>query len=179
VGDNSYLYMSQVDFYGADNTQGTVEIFLKKRMQRAIPFETPLPAIFGVIPYSSGPMGFGRALEAYWSDGYTGNGGLQFGVNDSNGIAHFCNDLGWDDVPMNRFVHVAFVWDLNGIDGSADKLRIYREGKVVCSNADAFDALKPDDAPVPVLGNHAYSRLTHPALIADEIYVWDQAITKF
>ncbi len=99
VGNKSFLKVSQRGFFGADRTQGAVEIYLQKRMPVSVPFETPLPAVFGVRPYHGqwGP------IDAYWSDGYTGHGGLQFEILDAEGVIHAANDLGWADGNHHRY----------------------------------------------------------------------------
>lgn len=174
IGDQSYLSVSQRGFFGADRNQGTVEIFLQKRMPVSVPFETPLPAVFGVRPYDGEAWG---PIDAYWSDGFTGDGGLQFEITDVSGVTHKANDLGWDAVRVGRWVHVMFVWDINGIRGTADRLRIYREGQLVATNTDTITAIRTADGPVKVLANHAYDRLGKPALIGDELLVWAWPVT--
>ena len=168
IGDASFLRVSQRGFFGADRTQGTVEIYLQKRMPVSVPFETPLPGVFGIRPYGGqwGP------IDAYWSDGYTGHGGLQFEIRDAEGVTHAANDLGWDQVPVRTWVHVMFVWDLHGILGSHDSLRIFRDGKLVATNTDHITSIDVAKKPVEILANHAYGRLGKPALIGDELVVW-------
>ncbi len=168
LGDESYLAVSQAGFFGGDRTQGTVEVFLQKRMPVSVPFETPLPAVFGVQPY----QGQWGPIDAYWSDGFTGYGGLQFEILDATGTLHTANDLGWDSVAVGRWVHVMFVWDLDGIRGSSDRLRIYRDGALVASNSDRIGSIARATEPVKVLATHAYERLGRPALVGDELVVW-------
>ena len=173
VGDDSYLSVSRRGFFGADRTQGAVEIFLEKRMRVSVPFKTSLPAIFGVRPYAGrwGP------IDAYWSDGFTGYGGLQFEIVDAAGKIHAANDLGWDRVKVGHWVHVMFVWDIRGIAGTADRLRIYRDGTLVATNTDEIKAIGPAKGPVPVLATHAYARLGRPALVGDELLTWSRPQT--
>lgn len=182
VGGGGYLTMAPSDFIGPDPTQGTVEVWLQKRIQRFLPFETPLVGIFGWQPYDSGPwFGSGSYLgiKAFWSDGFTGEGGMQFDILDGALTTHHANDLGWDQVPVGRWTHVAFVWDLSGIDGTGDRMRIYRDGQLVAANDDEFTGVHEMDAPVKVLGHHAYSRFGEPTVYMDEIRVWSYARTSF
>ncbi|MCX8108910.1 MAG: LamG domain-containing protein, partial [Verrucomicrobiae bacterium] len=140
TGGGGYLTMSPQNFFGADNRQGTVEVWIKKRIPRAIPYETPLVAIFGIQNYdliTPGDSGY-ESIFAYWSDGFTGSGGMEFTIKDSNNVDHRANDLSWDNVPVNQWVHMAFVWDLNGIEGSPDRMRIYRDGVLVAANRDCL-----------------------------------------
>jgi hypothetical protein len=179
----AYLSMSPDDFFPADKTQGTVEAWIQKRMLEFIPYETPLVGFFGMHPYGEqacGGPGY-HSIAAFWSDGYTGGGGVHFQLRDSNFTAHVANDLAWDDVPVGQWVHVAFVWDLDGIGGTSDKLRIYRDGVVVAANADDIPTpgVWPDTDEVRVLGHHAYNRFGQPTAYLDNIMVWDYAKTDF
>jgi hypothetical protein len=179
----AYLSMSPDDFFPADKTQGTVEAWIQKRMLKFIPYQDPLVGIFGHHPYGFNYCGGGgyESIAAFWSDGFTGGGGIHFQFRDSNSTWHVTNDLAWDDVPVGQWVHVAFVWDLDGIGGTSDKLRIYRDGVVVAANADdiPIPGVWPDTDAVRILGHHAYYRFGQPTAYLDNIMVWDYAITDF
>jgi hypothetical protein len=56
-------------------------------------------------------------------------------------------------------------------------MRIYRDGQKVAANQDAFTGIAPATGPVKVLANHRYDRLGKPALVGDELLVWDWAET--
>jgi len=177
-GGGGYLTISPDLFYPADRTRGTIEMWIQKRIQRFIPFQTPLVAIFGDQLYD-GPFG-PNSIMVYWSDGYSGLGGLEFDITDGSNNHHKANDLGWDDVPVGQWVHVAFVWDLAGIDGSVDTMRIYRDGVVVGSHTNPIPNVLDDSLiQVKLLTNHAYSRFGQPTAYLDNIIVWDQAKTNF
>jgi len=181
AADCAYLTMSPDDFFPADKTQGTVEAWIQKRMPEFEPFQDPMVGIFGNPPYNDldcGSFGY-AAINAFWSDGYTGYGGLQFEIRDSSLKFHPANDLGWDDVPVGQWVHAAFVWDLDGIDGTSDKLRIYRDGNFVAANVDNIPDIWSDTHLVKILGHHAYDRFNQPTAYLDNIMVWDYAKTDF
>ena len=44
-----YLLISPDEFFPADKTRGTVELWIQKQIPRLIPFETPLLTLFGRI----------------------------------------------------------------------------------------------------------------------------------
>ena len=183
-GGGGYLTMDPDDFFGADRTRGTVEAWIQKRMQEFIPFQTPLLGIFGIQPYDGGGDNSFRSISAYWSDAFTGGGGLQFDIHDvtlQNGraVIHSANDLGWDDVPIHTWVHVAFVWDLEGINGGDDTMRIYRDGEIVATNTDDIAGIYPGTQLVKILGHHAYSRFGEPTAYMDNLIVWNHAKTDF
>ncbi len=187
-GYGGYLYMSPDDFFAPDKTRGTVEMWLQKRIPSLIPFQTPLVGIFGLQNYNCVPWvnpcdrDDYAPISAYWSDGYTGSGGLTFEIVDTGGNWHTAQDTGWNDpnmAPMYEWKHVAFVWDLNGIAGTADKLRIYRDGVVVGSNTDTIADIMFDDGVVKLLGHHEYRRYNQPTAYMDNLKVWDYAKTDF
>ena len=176
-GGGGYLKMSPDQFFPPDKTKGTVSAWIQKRIQKVVPFQTPLLGVFGVQPYD-GDASYNSIL-AYWSDGFTGYGGLQFEIRDAAGITHAANDLGWDVVKVGTWVHMAFVWDLSGIEGSSDRLRIYRDGQLVAKNSTAFSGVFKNNKPVKILGHHAYSRFSQPTAYLDNLVVYDYAKTDF
>ena len=175
VGGGGYLTMSPDQFFPAEQTQGTVEVWMEKRIKRFTPFGSPLLGIFGIQPYGGGY----DSITAFWSDGFTGFGGIQFQIVDGSGAAHIANDLGWNDIPVGEWVHLGFAWDLNGIDGTEDKLRVYRDGVLVGKNTDAISGIKSSTQEVRVLGHHAYSRFGQSTAYLDNLKVWDFAKIDF
>ena len=178
-GGGGRLVMDPDDFFPPDKTKGTVEFWIQKRIQEFIPFRTPLLGIFGGQPYARGEEPSYSSIGGWWSDGFTGYGGLQFGIKDSSGTAHPANDLDWNYVPVGQWVHLAFVWDLNGIDGSLDKMRIYRDGVVTASNVDSIPDIRHDTSEVRILGHHNFAIFGEPTAYMDNIIVWDYAKTDF
>lgn len=93
-GYGGYLYMHPDAFFATDKTQGTVEMWLQKRIPSLIPFQTPLVGIFGIQNYNCVPWvnpcdrDAYESISAYWSDGYTGSGGLNFEIADQNNTWH-------------------------------------------------------------------------------------------
>lgn len=180
TGGGGYLWMPPDEFFAADPSSGTVEMWLQKHIQRFDPYTTPLIGIFGPQPYDfQGGESSYEPIHAFWSDGLTGKGGLEFGIWATDGNLYAVNDLGWDAVPVGKWVHVAFVWDLEGIGGTQDTLRIYRNGALVASSAASIPGIQDSDARVKLLGHHAYHRFGQPTLSMDEIRVWDHARTWF
>jgi hypothetical protein len=124
-------------------------------------------------------MSSNLTIIAYWSDGVTGGGGLHFQVRDKDNVIRPANDVAWDQVPMYQWVHVAFVWDVGGIGGTQDRLRIYRDGVLVAANQDDFATVRQDSRIVKILGHHAYSRFGQPTAYLDNLKVWNYAKTDF
>jgi hypothetical protein len=192
--DESLLLMSQRNFFGADRRQGTVSMFVKKRMVASVPYVTPFVGVFGQKPYDfqtewcatnplKNPNGVSctnYAIGALWGDGLSGPAGLYFEVHDADDVTvHRAVDPAFNTtaVPAFRWVHLLFVWDLDGIKGSADRMRLYRDGRLVARNTDPIDGVLSLPTPVSLDGTHATSRLTGPALLVDEVAVLHRAVT--
>ena len=178
-GGGGRLTMNPDNFFPPDKTKGTVEFWFQKRIQEFIPYRTPLLGIFGSQPYARGDVPSYGSIGAFWSDGFTGYGGLQFAINSSGEIGHYANDLEWNNVPVGKWVHLAFVWDLAGIEGSLDKMRIYRNGNITARNTDSISDIKPDTNEVRILAHHNYAIFGEPTAYMDNIVVWDYAKTNF
>jgi hypothetical protein len=80
-------------------------------------------------------------------------------------------------VPVGTWVHAQFVWDIRGINGTRDTIRIYRDGKVVARYSQPIANVRWLPTPVAVAGMHAANRLNRPALLVDELQVFDRAVT--
>lgn len=158
-----------------------------KKMDKFIPYVDGLIGIFGSQPYDDqgGEKSYSSIAE-FWSDGVTtyfsqdsSQNGIEFVIFDSNNKFHAACIQHWEKIHVDEWVHLAFVWDLSGINGSIDKLRIYKDGILAGRNSDNFSGIWPSGAPVKILGNHAYSRVGHPMAHLDNIVVYDYAKTDF
>jgi len=193
LDDESVLLMPSSEFFGPDNRQGTVTVLLKKRMVSSVPYETPLPGVFGSQPYDfqdawcaaepvknpGGDSCTNYAVAAVWGDGVSGPAGLYLQVIDAEGTWHQAVDAGFNTsaVPVGRWVRATFVWDIRGIRGSADTLRIYRDGRLVARHSEPIADVVQLPTPVALAGAHAAYRLSGPALLFDELVVLDRAVT--
>lgn len=193
--DESLLTMPAADFFGADRRQGTVTVWLKKNMVSSVPYVTPLAGIFGDHPYdfqtawcAASPVHnpapradscTNYGVTALWGDGVSGLAGLFMVITESNGTRHELADpvFNTSAVPVGRWVKVSFVWELDGIRGTADTMRIYRGCRLVASYANPIADIVELPTPVAFAGSHATSRLDKPALLLDELVVLDKAVT--
>jgi hypothetical protein len=192
VDDESLLLMPRGDFFGESASQGTVSLFLKKRMPRSVPYQTPLAGVFGAQPYDfqdawcqDAPKNPGSdsctnyAVAALWGDGLSGPAGLYLQVVESDGTVHQIVDRAFNTkgVPVGTWIQATFVWDIDGIGRSADTMRIYRNGGPVASTTEPIADVVDLPTPVAFAGGHAASRLDGPALLMDELIVLDRAVT--
>lgn len=156
----------------ADPDQGTVEMWVQFYTRPA--------------PYSHGVYGFvnvnhwringvpDNVMVFAW---HNSNSNLNFGLR-FNGTGRSVNVFGFDP-PMNTPVHLAAVWDRNGIDGSGDYMRIYVNGALVGSNS-TYNDWGTDNTQggfrvaAPWDGSYAIDRYS-----VESIKVWDHAKTEF
>lgn len=184
-----YLAMNPDQFFGQDKTKGTVEFWLRKDIQRFEPYRTPLLTFFGRTYYATGYL----SIHAGWNDGSPNL------INKAifGGDWHFAQYNQWESIPVGEWVHLAFVWDGSGIDGSADDLRIYLNDEMVANHQGRFDEVPPrccigyacdsqndyycqqGGYEVRVMGNHAGYRLGYPSAFMDNLKVWAYAKTDF
>ncbi|MBT7064673.1 MAG: LamG domain-containing protein [Verrucomicrobia bacterium] len=106
-----------------DPSQGTIEVWVHQ--------------VADPVGYSHNPhrifdgsfgLGSGMALQTYEDKG------LRFHLNFGGTTALLTNDIS----SLNgTWVHVAGVWDVDGIKGSNDKIRLYVNGQMVASGTSA------------------------------------------
>ena len=90
----------------------------------------------------------------------------------------------WTPPEPNQFVaevgvpfHVAVVWDIDGIDGSSDKVRMYRNGSVVGSTSASWNTVGPVQDDI-ILG-YGPDGGGYDKFISDNLKIWDYAKTDF
>jgi hypothetical protein len=172
--------MSEDDFFGLDRRRGAVEFWVAKSIVALAPYSTPKAGLVGYHPYSSCS---GNTIGVSWEDGGDNPAwvGLCFGIT-AGATTHLVADPAFNTaaVPVNTWIHLGFVWDLDGIGGTTDQMRIYRDGSVVAANQDSFNGgVDISTCPVHVLGHHAFSRLGASLLQMDNLKVWTFAKTDF
>lgn len=97
----------------------------------------------------------------------------------------------WDDtgavtgtpmslVPGTGLVHLAFVWDSAGIDGSGDTQRVYKDGVLVGSTSDNFSTgLTGVNDFTIIAGQNDVSQHFHINGYMDNFKLWDYAKTDY
>lgn len=119
------------------HSAGTVEMWIVPKVPHPVAFEY---GAFGLLngPYSPYVLGF----ELMWGDGVTGlglTGALPSTVPTPHTSLEPQQFVATPGVPF----HVALTWDVVGIDGSADTMRVYRDGNVVGSTTTTWDPDSP------------------------------------
>ncbi|MCA9965380.1 MAG: cadherin-like domain-containing protein [Anaerolineales bacterium] len=148
-----------------DPEQGTVEAWY---YQKAI----PVPYNYGVYRIFDGAYGLdaGMAFDVYGSPDQM-RFALGFGAASYVTISY---DLA--NIPNNEWIHVAAVWDRQGIGGSAETMRLYVNGTSVAASTDSSWGT--------AVGSQADIAGGNDANIADKFYldnmrIWDYARTDF
>lgn len=176
-----YMTMAPDEFFGADKTRGAVELWINKGVDHCWAYETGMPNVFGHVPYGGGYS----TIMAVWSDDWSKvgrpdqTGGMRFAVHDAAGVSHSLLDPSFQDVAVGTWVHYGFVWDLAGIDGSDDTLRMYRDGALIQFTDEPIVGLWADASELRVYGHHQYGRLNQSMLHLDNLKVWDAPKTDF
>lgn len=156
--------------------RGTIELWIN-------------PKVPNPVPYSYGIFAFvGAAMAEHWShirgnvylmwgDTVTGQG--FFGAIQFDGAQVRTPDeptqfVATPGVP----VHAAICWDIDGIDGTSDTVRVYRDGLVVGVASGLWNPEGTDLQDRFWLGQNADAG-AYDKWISDNIKVWDYAKTDF
>jgi hypothetical protein len=179
----AYLTMNYKDFFGCDNTKGSVSVWLKKTIAKTIPYRTPIANIFGSQPYGfQGPTGQDgyRPIGAFWGDSATGRAGINFVISQDPSNSLIINDPDWNTstIPINRWYLYRFVWNIKGINRSKETMQIFRNNRKVASHIGLIKSIAPPNfvpessEEVRVLSNHQLDRnLNRPILYIDDLRV--------
>ncbi|HEY9825517.1 MAG TPA: hypothetical protein V6D19_08725 [Stenomitos sp.] len=181
----AYLTINYKDFFGKDITQGEVSLWLKKTIEKTIPYRTPIVGIFGTQPYGSqGPTGNEGyvSISATWNDGLSGKEGINFSItqNTSKHEIITINDPDWNSsvIPINQWYHYRFVWNIKGIQGGTEKMQLWRNDLKIANYTGTIQGIAPPNYStytsdeVRILGNHHLDRHgNRPILYLDELQV--------
>lgn len=121
------------------HSEGTVEMSIVPKVPHPVPFES---GAFGLLNGVYGPY---HGFRLIWGDGVTGLG-LSADIDTIPGIFTTPEPQQFVATPGVPF-HVALTWDVAGIDGSADTMRVYRDGNVVGSTTAIWDPDSPGVIP--------------------------------
>ncbi len=93
-------------------------------------YAAPVAYNYGVYGFVNVAHWSHNVIAAYW---HNSSSRLAFDLT-FNGTTYGAG-LESFDPPLDTPVHLAFVWDRNGIDGSGDYIRIYVDGVMIASNS--------------------------------------------
>jgi hypothetical protein len=153
-------------------SRGTVELWVNPKVTNPVAFSY---GAFMIIGY--GIDNANAHVFIRWGDGTTGkgiNGGVNFAgsiVSTPNEASQFVGTIG---VPF----HLAVVWDVLGIDGTNQTVRMYRDGVMIGSNTTTWDDQATTDYDYFWLGTSPDAG-GYDKFITDNIKVWNYAKTNF
>ncbi len=151
--------------------RGTATIWVNPKVQWPVAYQYGL---FGLI---NGAYVANGSIALMWGDTVSGgsdlNGSLDFGTNASAlsyGLPRFAA------TPGTPF-HAALVWDINGIEGTDDTVRVYRDGALITrTNAHwtPTGTLRPDLIVGASPDSGGYDKY-----VVDNLVLYDYAKTNF
>lgn len=157
--------------------RGTIALWINPKVQHPVPYDY---GVFGLVgtPYGWAflPSDPGWNILLSWGDGVSSlgiSGGLNFGSTPTYTPAEPTQFVATSGVPF----HVAMSWDIDGIDGTADTIRVYRDGQLIGSTTDAWDP-NGTRRDVIVLGYGPDSN-GFDKFITDNLVIYDFAKTDF
>ena len=114
------LVLNNLDDY-IDPEQGTIEVWYYQKAN-------PVPYNYGVYRIFDGAYGLGPGMGFYViGESSQLTFSLAFGATNEQ--------IGYDlaNIPNHQWIHLAAVWDRQGIEGSADTMRLYVNGVSVAA----------------------------------------------
>lgn len=163
---------------------GTIEMWINPLVSAPKPYE------YGIFGLAGRPYSWAWAvptvpetpnIELVWGDGVSARG-LRGGVgfDSTPGLDVFTR------VESTQFVaapgvpfHVALVWDVTGIDGSADTLRVYRDGAAVGASQTVWSTQNTYWDPYNIWLGYGPDAEGFNRFVTDDVIVWDAAVTDF
>lgn len=158
------------------HSEGTVEMWIVPKVPHPVPYE------YGAFGLLNGVYGPYSGFRLIWGDGVTGLGlSADIDTSTSTGGTYVVTPpeprqfVATPGVPF----HVALTWDVAGIDGSADTMRVYRDGNVVGSTTTTWDPTNPGLTPDPLLLGWSPDGGGFDKFITDQIIVRDYAKVSY
>ena len=152
--------------------RGTVELWVNPKVTNPVAFS------YGVFPLFGNTFGTNSHVYIAWGDGTSGVG--FYGSVNFDGTGHQTEPYESQYVAtIGVPFHVAICWDVEGIDGTSNTVRVYRNGTLINTSDATWDA---NDT------THNYDGCTlgmgpdsggYDKYIVDNIKVWNYAKTNF
>ncbi|OAI05959.1 hypothetical protein A1353_09690 [Methylomonas methanica] len=151
--------------------KGTISMWVVPKVTQPQPYDY---GVFGLVghPYS----GQQDSFFLYWGDGVTGQG--FFGGIASTNIMTSLEPRQFV-AQIGAAFHAAIAWNVNGIDGGSDTLRVYRDGQLISASSAQWN---PATIPASgfVLGSEAESDgNSYDKYVVDNVVAYDYAKIDF
>jgi len=155
--------------------RGTIELWINPKVPQPVPFEY---GDWGLIGNPYGHFGVPDVFNigVIWGEEPGEKGFVGLVRFDENGVGTPGEPTQFVATPFEPF-HVAISWDIEGIDGSADTVRVYRDGEIVSSTTAAWNPNGTERYDI-ILG-YIPDGNGFDKHIVDNIKIWDYAKTDF
>jgi len=152
--------------------QGSIELWINPKVNNPVAFS------YGVFPLIGDVFGTNSHVYLAWGD-ITSGTGIYGGVN-FDGTGHFTPSessqfVATPGVPF----HVAISWDVDGIDGTTNTIRIYRDGALIGTSDEVWDANDTSTNYDGFLLGKGPDSEGFDKYIVDNIKVWNYAKINF
>lgn len=153
--------------------RGCYEMWFKSQVTR------PVAYLYGRLQWlDQSSLGTGGLMQLVWDDG-TPYGGPNNSIDVCVGTLNM--SIGTFTAEIGRLYHIAMVWDVNGIGGSSDTVRIYIDGILHASTTQSYNPI-----PGNGVGNIGRIQNTTPGwgdcfgkLTFDNLKIWNYPKTDF
>jgi len=115
--------------------RGTIELWVDPKVPSPVAFQY---GFFGLVGNAAADVTYRGNVYLCWGDEVTGRGlfgGVKFDTQVAETPFEPTQFVATVGVPF----HAAICWDINGIDGTSDKVRVYRDGVVVGSTTTSWN----------------------------------------
>ncbi|MEW6220828.1 MAG: PKD domain-containing protein [Thermodesulfobacteriota bacterium] len=155
--------------------RGALALWVTSKVPSPVPYQY---GIFGLVGAPYGHYGVPRDahIGLYWGDTVTGRGlmgSVFFGGQQATTPPEPEQFVAQVGVPF----HVAMAWDINGIDGSADTVRLYRDGALVSSSTGTWDPA--GKVMYDIILGYGPDGGGYDKFISDNLVIWNYAKTDF
>jgi hypothetical protein len=152
---------------------GTIEMWITSKVSN------PEPFVYGVFYLFDNYFDPDYNVKIWWGDGVSGLGiqaAVKFSADSEVGTPEEVQQF---TVKPGTTFHVGVSWDVDGIGGTSDTLRVYRDGKVISAVQETWEISSPPyDGGNAALGvgpdDQGYDKF-----ITDNLKIWDFAKTDF
>jgi YVTN family beta-propeller protein len=155
--------------------RGAVELWVNPKVPQPVPYQYGVFGLLGAY-YGHGGEPTDWNIGLFWGDTVTFRG-LVGGIRFDGSLARTPDEPSqFVATPLVPF-HAAISWDIAGIDGTADKVRVYRNGAVVGSTTDSWnpDGTQRGDIILETTADSGGA----DKFIVDNIKIWNYAKTDF
>jgi hypothetical protein len=174
IGENYVIFPASL--LNGLTRRGTLAVWINPNISQPQPYQYGMFGLVGA-PYGWAwlPSGRGNNISLTWGDGVSGLG-IQGGVSLGNDVSTPMEPVQFLATPGVPF-HVAIIWDIDGIDGTTETVRTYRNGSLIGKATGTWD---PSVTPTEdiVLG-YGPDDGGYDKFIIDNIVIWDYAKTDF